>query len=136
VLVVDDEAAVRQTVSRMLERIGLDVLAVDGGHAALAAVGERGDALRAVVLDLTMPDMHGLDVLRGIRARAPRLPVIVVSGYARQDAIREFGDGGPQAFLQKPFTPGQLADLLRALLAPGPGAPGSPAPPGDAAGQA
>jgi CheY-like chemotaxis protein len=119
VLVVDDEAGVRDAIARMLERMGLSVIAADGGRAGLAALAHHRGAVSAVVLDLTMPDIGGLEVLREIRASAPRTPVVVVSGYTRSDAIEELGREGPQAFLQKPFTPQDLAETLQSLLAAG-----------------
>jgi PAS domain S-box-containing protein len=118
-LVVDDEEAVRQAITLMLQRAGLQVVGAAGGHEALARFHELRDTISVVVLDLTMPDLGGPEVLASLRRVAPRVPVILVSGYSRDDAVGAVdasGDNGPQVFLQKPFRPQELADAVRAAM--------------------
>jgi PAS domain S-box-containing protein len=117
VLVVDDEADVREVSSDMLGMLGFEVLAAADGHAALELVQRRAAHLLAVLLDVTMPGMSGEEVFDRIRDIAPRLPIIVTSGYGEDDLSRRFDARRPAAVLQKPFVLDTLADRLRAVLA-------------------
>jgi DNA-binding response OmpR family regulator len=77
VLLVDDDAAIRRTVAGGLELEGFRVVAASGGRAALEAIDRVRPA--AILLDLTMPDLDGLDVLRRLRAAGNDVPVCVLS---------------------------------------------------------
>ncbi len=108
VLVVDDEPLVRLHLKHALQSQGYEVIEAEGGLAALAAFARERPGL--VVLDLTMPDLSGIEVLRRIREDDARVPVILASGY--HDAVLDHEAGGFQAFLAKPYT---LAELQQAL---------------------
>ncbi len=119
VLVVDDEPSVRRIASEVLRRHGFEVeTATDGrrGLARLAAMGDRPP--RALLLDLTMPELGGLQVLRRLRRTDPRLPVVLMSGYPADDAVRELLRDGRSAFLHKPFIADDLLRTLREVLEP------------------
>ncbi|MCU0622986.1 MAG: ATP-binding protein [Gemmatimonadaceae bacterium] len=117
VLVVDDEAAIRRVVRRIVERLGFDVLeAVDGDDAA-ERLARHADALALVVLDLTMPGRSGAELLRDIRQVRPTLPVLVASGYDAADAMRGLGEDAHTRFLQKPFSTKGLERLVGELMA-------------------
>ena len=118
VLVVDDDEGVRTGASWALEADGFDVIAVDNGLAALEVIG--GCPPDLVVLDLSLPGVGGLDILRRLRAAAERswrrLPVIVLSGRSGE-ADRIVGlDLGADDYLVKPFSPGELSARVRSVL--------------------
>jgi PAS domain S-box-containing protein len=115
VLVVDDEARVQQVAGSMLTRLGYTPVLVQDGSKALAEIQARGDELALVLLDLTMPGMHGKEVLKAIRAAAPDLPVVVMSGYSTREVARELINQGASGFLEKPFSLSALRAQLRAL---------------------
>jgi two-component system cell cycle sensor histidine kinase/response regulator CckA len=117
-LVVEDEEGVRVVAERMLEGLGFQVLAAEDGREALNIVAARGEALTAVLLDLSMPRMGGPETFRRLRAMQPRLPVVLMSGYTEEEVATQFLEGGPGpvAFLQKPFLPGDLAAVLRRVV--------------------
>ncbi|HJL19848.1 MAG TPA: ATP-binding protein [Sandaracinaceae bacterium LLY-WYZ-13_1] len=116
ILVVDDTAAVRETVAKVLEHAGAEpAMAADGEEALERLAGEPG--FDAAVVDLTMPGRGGREVLEAIRANDPRFPVLLMSGYAQSDG--GLLDDVAARFVQKPFRPQALVGALAALLARG-----------------
>jgi CheY-like chemotaxis protein len=115
VLVVEDEEGVREVVSRMLERLGFDVISAENGVAALDLLEGHNGSLSAVLLDLSMPRMGGQETLHRLRERRPELPVVLMSGYTEHEVASKLLDGstGAVAFLQKPFLPEDLTAVLR-----------------------
>jgi two-component system, OmpR family, phosphate regulon response regulator PhoB len=116
VLVVDDDEAVRTVASWQLESDGFAVDQAGDGAEALTAIDvDRPDL---VVLDLTMPGVGGLDVLRRVRTAAATatLPVIVLSGRSGETDRIVGLDLGADDYLVKPFSPGELAARVRSVL--------------------
>jgi len=119
VLVVDDDDGVRTAVTWALEADGFEVLAVGNGLAAMDAIEAAAPVL--AVLDLSLPGMGGLDIIRRVRAdeaRAGRwkLPIIVLSGRDSETDRIVGLDLGADDYLVKPFSPGELAARARSLL--------------------
>ena len=114
ILVVDDEPAVRDSLDRALRLEGYQVgLAADGAE-ALQMLG--GDSPDAVVLDLMMPQVDGLEVCRRMRAAGDRTPVLVLTARdAVSDRVKGL-DAGADDYLVKPFALDELLARLRALL--------------------
>ena len=115
ILVVDDDPTVRAVVSRMVESVGFTVLqAVDGRH-GIEVYRENSDEIRAVVLDMTMPNLDGRQALQELRALRHDLCVLMVSGFSESNTTFINRDG-PNGFLQKPFTAEELIQKLRTIL--------------------
>jgi two-component system response regulator MprA len=114
ILVVDDEPAVREAVDRALRVEGYETeLAADGAQALEALADRAPDAL---VLDLLMPHVDGLEVCRRLRAAGDRTPVLVLTARdAVPDRVRGL-DAGADDYLVKPFALEELLARLRALL--------------------
>ncbi|MGK0302484.1 MAG: two-component system cell cycle sensor histidine kinase/response regulator CckA [Planctomycetota bacterium] len=112
VLVVDDEEAIHKVVHRMLDRLSLMTQSANDGLEALDILEKRHEQIVCVLLDLTMPNLGGTETYREIRKRFDSLPVILMSGYSRQDAVKQFSGKGLTGFIQKPF---QISDLRTAL---------------------
>jgi two-component system, cell cycle sensor histidine kinase and response regulator CckA len=110
VLVIDDEDLVRDVVARMVEDLGYSAVTAADGRAGLELIDSQ--TVDAVLVDLTMPNMSGNDVIAALRKRRPTLPLIVCSGYERD------GRGVVQAdaFLPKPFRIDALERTLAKLL--------------------
>src|SRR6266568_6788155 len=89
VLVVDDDAAVRRSLSTALGRDGYEVVAADGGSAALARLA--AGSVDAIVLDVAMPEPNGLEVCRRLRARGDRTPILMLTARGLVDDRVEIG---------------------------------------------
>jgi len=114
ILVVDDEPAVREAVDRALRLEGYDTELAANGREALDALADR--APDALVLDLLMPRVDGLEVCRRLRAAGDRTPVLVLTARdAVPDRVRGL-DAGADDYLVKPFALEELLARLRALL--------------------
>ena len=114
VLVVDDEESVRTLTSRMLESFDLHVITAADGREAVDKFHTHAEAITAVLLDVTMPVMNGLEAMEKIRHVRPDVPVLFMSGYMREGELRNLD--AATDFLQKPFKLEDLQEKLRALL--------------------
>ena len=114
VLVVDDDRAVREALRRVLTLAGYEVQMADGGVAAIELVVQS--VPDAVVLDLGMPDVDGLEVCRRLRLLGNRVPILMLT--AREEVSDRVAglDAGADDYLVKPFDVDELKARLRALL--------------------
>ena len=119
ILLADDEESVRTATRRMLENLGYDVLVATDGFEAVEQVRQVGARLSAVLLDLTMPRMDGAEAFLAMRELQPNLRVLLMSGFAEQQALARFAGLGLTGFLQKPFKPDRLRDQLTDVLSIG-----------------
>ena len=117
ILVIDDEIGVRMAIQAILKRKGHNVVLEESGRNALAMF--ELFAFDAIIVDIFMPDMNGLDTIRALTVNAPRVPIIAISGYlspASSDAAPDFlqmaGALGASACLHKPF---KAWELIRAV---------------------
>ena len=118
VLVIDDEPTVLTVARSILERSGFTVLTAKDGSEGIAVYTEQQAEIRAVVLDIVLPDMNGQEVLKELRALRPALPVLLVSGFADL-GMRRSRMGEHTDFLQKPYSPRGFIDALNAIIPDG-----------------
>ncbi len=113
VLIVDDEPPIRKLLRMGLATQGYQVLEAQNGKAALELIKESPDL---VILDLGLPDMQGLDLLRTLRARVEAVPIVVLS--SRDDEITKVQalDSGADDYVTKPFGMDELLARIRAAL--------------------
>jgi two-component system response regulator HydG len=109
-LVVDDEAPILKIVERLAGKLGFDVITCGGGTEAMRELARRPADLAMV--DLRMPDVNGLDLLRQIRTTAPSCEVILMTGYAAVDSAVEAIKLGAREYLTKPFDFERLRQVL------------------------
>lgn len=114
VLLVEDEEGAREGLREALGLLGFPAEAVGSAEAALA-VAEKRD-FDVLLSDLLLPGMHGWELAKKLQQRWPRLKVIIMSGYAFDEAIRRGVDEGAVRFLQKPFDVQTLAAALEGAL--------------------
>ena len=114
VLVIDDEPAVRQSIARMLERLGLRALVADGGVEGLKLFDAHASEIGLVMLDMGMPGMNGAEVFRALRERS-KVKVLIATGYAIEDEVQALVAAGAR-ILEKPFGIDALqVEIKRAL---------------------
>jgi PAS domain S-box-containing protein len=116
VLVVDDEALVRDMARQALERHGYNVLVADSGPAAIDVFKRHPGDIALVVLDLSMPGLSGEETLPELRKIRPDVGVIISSGYSESEAMPLFGGQRVLGFIQKPYTARSLIEKIESLL--------------------
>ena len=118
ILVADDEDLVREVAKDILEAQGFEVLTAEDGRQAVRLFRKRRFDIRAVLLDLTMPQMDGEQALRAMHLAQPDAKILMMSGYNRQQIRRRLEGEKIAGFLHKPFRPEDLLGLLREVLDP------------------
>jgi PAS domain S-box-containing protein len=117
ILVIEDEPSVRDFARRVLEGGGFQVHAAGDGRQGLELFAKHRPEIAAVLLDMTMPRMDGLEVLRQLRGLDANVPVLIMSGYSEQELAERCAGTGASGFIQKPFHPRSLLSRLGRLLA-------------------
>ena len=117
VLIVDDDATVRRALSRALALLGYTTVEAASGAEAIEVYRGHHAEIRAVLLDMVMPGMSGRTTYLGLREVDERVAVILMSGYTLNDQVQEILDLGVRAFVTKPHSSDQLADLLAEITA-------------------
>ena len=115
-LLVDDDAAIRTVGSLILSQCGFEAETAENGQQGVQKLLARGGDYRVVLLDLTMPGLHGDQVLKVIRSHFLRLPVVLISGYTEEDTERLYAADDRTIFLHKPYSLDQLHAKLTTLL--------------------
>lgn len=113
ILLVEDDHALAQALHHGLQKQGYSVNAVATGHAALHVVGTAAPDI--VILDLGLPDMDGIHVLKRMREQQPDLPVLLLTARSRLDDKIAGLDSGADDYLAKPFEMTELFARLRVL---------------------
>ncbi len=115
ILLVDDEESVRDVTRRILERLGYVVETAAGADQARRVIAVTG-CPDLLVTDVIMPDESGPQLAEGLVSRCPSLPVLYISGYTGDELQRQGTLRPGITFLQKPYTPRELGDRVRAML--------------------
>jgi len=111
-LIVDDESDIREFARNFFKKRKIDVFVASGGHQALDLIAK--ESLDLVLLDVRMEEMTGTEVLRELRKTHPFLKVIMVSGVAEEETIKEANALGVIGYIHKPFI---LEELEKIVLA-------------------
>ncbi len=118
ILLVEDERPVRSTVRRLLERHGYKVLEAANGQDALALVASRGAEIDLVLSDMVMPGMGGTELAGRVRSVAPKVPVLLMTGYTEEAITRSGERPLDEQIIEKPFTLHTMLEKLSLALAP------------------
>ncbi len=114
VLIIDDEASLRQTLARILQRAGYEVTTAASGREALDFLAQQSCDL--IYLDIRMPDMNGLETLKAIHAQHPDMPVILFTAQPDVNSAVEALRQGAKDYLLKPIRPETLLNRTQAIL--------------------
>ncbi|MBU2621846.1 MAG: PAS domain S-box protein [Proteobacteria bacterium] len=117
VLLVEDEEAVRKMSKTMLMHMGYTVLEAKDGVEAVDVFRQHKDDIRCVLCDLTMPRLDGWGTLAALRKLAPGIPVILASGYDKENVMAGDHPERPHEFLKKPYNLNELGDAMRRSVA-------------------
>ena len=117
ILVVDDEEAVREITQMTLESSGYRVLLAPDGAKAIAVYAENQASVSAVLMDILMPVMNGVDTTRALQHINPQVKVIATSGYQSNTSMNALRDLGVTHFLPKPYTAETILQKLRGVIA-------------------
>jgi PAS domain S-box-containing protein len=116
VLLVDDEQMMRRAGQRLLEKLGYKVLLAEDGLAAVRTFAAKRGQIAAVMLDIIMPVMDGAETLAKLKEIDPSVPVLLSSGYSREEQADELLRKGADGFIQKPFDLATLRSRMAELL--------------------
>jgi len=114
ILVVDDDAEIRETLSSVLESEGYLVEAVKNGKEAVKACETA--YFDVALIDMELPDMNGIEILRRLKEKQPRMIMIIITGFASlENAVKAVNEGA-HGFVLKPFNVGELLKMVRKRL--------------------
>ena len=118
ILVVDDDAMVRNALATTLENLGYQALVAEGGDEALVLYRAHGSKIRAVLLDMIMPHMGGGETFNALRQLDVNVAVLLMSGYTMNDGVQAILDRGARGFITKPYSVETLATSLAQIVTP------------------
>ncbi|HEY3788362.1 MAG TPA: response regulator [Urbifossiella sp.] len=116
VLLVEDEPSVRTVTRRMMEMRGLTVLLAETPDEAIRIAAGHSGPIDLLLTDVQLPGMNGPELAEQLRAGQPNLKIVFISGYPRDEAFADSLDDETAEYLQKPFTPTQLIEVLSRVL--------------------
>ncbi len=114
ILIIDDEASLRQTLARILQRAGFEVTTAANGAEGASLVSQHPFDL--VYLDIRMPDMSGLELLKSIHAKYPELPVILFTAQPDLNSAVDALRNGATDYLLKPLKPQAVVERTQSIL--------------------
>jgi len=114
ILIVDDNPNMASLLSEMLEVFHYKSVQAGDGKEALSKLGKQTFAM--VITDLRMPNMNGLELLKNIKGKHPKMPVVIISGYSASEFESDPDCPKPDGFLSKPFLMTDIELLLEKLL--------------------
>lgn len=116
ILIIDDESPVRNVLTLSLEHLGYLVEVAGSGAEGIEIFKKQVGAFDLVILDILMPQLSGAEVLVSLRKISPQIGVLLISGYSSEEVVKGMLATGNIAFIQKPFTIEELAQIVRKSL--------------------
>jgi PAS domain S-box-containing protein len=116
IMVVEDDASVREVIKRVLTRSGYQVITTQSGQEALQHAHDKAQTIDLVLTDQILPDMSGDDIVAGLLSQRPNVNIIRMSGYSEGMLNEQSQSAKKQAFLPKPFNINMLLDKVQSFL--------------------
>jgi two-component system cell cycle sensor histidine kinase/response regulator CckA len=112
ILIIDDEELPQTVVAEMLQQLGYTVFSASSGNEGIEILKAQGKAISAVLVDMTMPDLDGIQTATSLKQLQPEMPIILMSGYSESEALANIGKDCISAFLPKPFGVNELKETI------------------------
>ncbi len=116
VLIIDDQASIREAACDILHAEGIEAIAATDGLSGIQLFEERMAEINLILLDLSMPGLSGQETMLRLREIDAHIPIVLTSGYSAKESISRFDNGSVSGFLQKPYAWNQLVDTIRRHL--------------------
>jgi len=116
VLIADDEEAIRDITTSLLERLGFQVITAADGFETVDLYTEHAEEISVLLMDINMPRLNGMEATLRIRHINPKVPVLFMSGYPREQVMDRFGQQPHTDFIKKPFQSAELAAAVRNVV--------------------
>jgi len=116
ILIADDEPTIREMAGVTLENHGFEIIVAADGREAVEIYRRKKKDIILLVLDLTMPELDGIEVIKEIHRSDPEVKAILSSGFSRHEAIEDLEQKGFSAFLPKPYKPEDLIEVVMSVL--------------------
>ena len=116
ILIIDDEAAIREITKETLEAYGYTTMTASDGAEGVAIFAENKKNIKLVITDIMMPVMDGTDTIHALKRICPDVKIIAASGFTTKEQLSTPSDSNVQAFLTKPYTAEQLLKALAGAL--------------------
>jgi DNA-binding NtrC family response regulator len=116
ILLVEDEFTVRKFLLSVLQQVGYRVIEAEDGRQALKLIDDSDEHIHLLLTDVMMANMGGRELASQLAAKRPEMKVLFMSGYAQEVNPKGWDSRQGFEFLQKPFSPGVLAQKVRAVL--------------------
>jgi len=116
ILVIDDEELIRVTASAMLRSMGYQVILATNGQEGVDTFREAKEEVDLIILDMIMPVMGGREAFGKLREIRSDIPIVISSGFSKEEDLSELKKQGASGFLNKPFRKAELAEMVRATL--------------------
>lgn len=115
-LIADDEEAIRNITSVLLERLGFRVITAADGLETVDAYAEHAENITFLLMDINMPRLNGIEATLRIRHINPKVPVLFMSGYPREEVMDRFEQQPHTEFIRKPFVSNELTQSIRSVM--------------------
>lgn len=116
ILIIEDEAMICRLMERLLAKAGHEVITAASGTAGVEKFRARMDDISLVILDMSLPEMPGAEVMKILRTEKPGIKVLLSSGWQPSEVEAHFADKMPDGFLPKPFQTSSLLEKVENLL--------------------
>ena len=115
-MIADDEQAIRDVTTALLERLGFRVITAADGIEMVDLFVENAEDISILLMDLNMPRLNGLEAALRIRHINPQVPLLFMSGYPREQVMDRFERQPHTDFVEKPFQMSELVDAVRGVM--------------------
>jgi len=116
ILVIDDESSMCEMAASMLKLFGYEVISADDADDGIQLFKDNQKSIKAVLLDMIMPKKTGGELFVAFREISPAIPIVITSGFGKDEEIEKLLNDGKSYFIQKPFSMDSLEQVIRGAV--------------------